>query len=113
MGERKATKEKEENIPAEAADDRDGKKSKDKVVDDPKATAAAEEEDAEETGADENDTRRTRLVQVKVSAGLRNKAIRRAKDLDMGLSEYIRFLLYCDIHGFTVRNEPSNNGGDS
>ena len=97
MGDQKATMEKEEGIPA----------------DDPKAKAGTEEEDAEETSADENDTRRTRLVQVKVSAGLRNRAIRRAKDLDMGLSEYLRFLLYCDIHGFAVRNEASKNGGES
>jgi hypothetical protein len=113
MGDRKAAKEKEERIPADEAGESRDKKGEGKVVDDPKAKAGAEEEEAEENGADESDTRRTRLVQVKVSAGLRNKAIRRAKDLDMGLSEYIRFLLYCDIHGFTVRNEPSNNGGDS
>ena len=57
--------------------------------------------DVEDT--DDKDTRRIKLIQVKVASNLKRRAVRRAKMLDMGLSEYIRFLLYCDIHGFTPK----------
>jgi hypothetical protein len=43
--------------------------------------------------------RRTHLIQIKVMPGLKKKALKRAKSLDMDLSEYIRFLLARDIHG--------------
>lgn len=44
--------------------------------------------------------RRTDVIQIKVAPNLRNRAEQRAASLDMGLSEYIRFLLFCDIHGY-------------
>ena len=64
-------------------------------------------DDAEDTAAEippVKSLRRTTLVQAKVSSGLKKRALIRARELDMGLSEYIRFLMYCDIHGYAPRD---------
>jgi hypothetical protein len=62
--------------------------------------------DADETAEDDasdwenGKPKRTELLQVKVMPRLKKRAEKRARSLDMDLSEYLRFLLARDLHGF-------------
>lgn len=57
--------------------------------------------------------KRTNLIQIKVAPNLKDRAEQRAACLDMGLSEYVRFLLYCDIHGYSQTREGPAAGEES